>query len=705
MDGIPLQELDPSSTALSAESRGIKSTSVNGQGNSHTNYGATLNDSLAGPCSLVTKTVEYFKRQLLQNQTQAKDETVEIRSSWTDKCKNKNKPIPNGLNMTPFHTALVKGNMDFARSVLEQLSPELRTQVVNGLVDYTRPTAFQVDILDEKLQNCPARYKDAIRDNFRIARACDHPQPKLQQGLPLSLAILSGDVSMVKLVLDNNADIFKADEHGNNCIHNLVFLAKCYTRHAINMYHYILNQLECLEDRQTLVFATNLQDQQPLDLAFNEACPEFSLALLNTNGVYRFPVKDYGAFQHVLYDVTEYETVNHCKLHLFSYLALTREKDLENLKTSNLLDCEPIRTWMKVKVDSIDHLTWVWLVTWVSYIALYLTSLGLYFLKDGSKPPLAYSIVLLILSTVAFISEFGNVVVDFQLYNVMRKNGAPIAFSPAYRIFHGTFATSLIVTESLHLADLPCSEHRQLYITLYALNAMFAFSSLLVFTQINRQTGHLIIIIDRMMGEVALFITVAGIIFFSFCFSFYLLHAPPVCHDINNTLDWNRTTLMFSTLLQTVYETQLLSLGLTAPLALYFEDSNVPLLGMLMYVAFLIMLVIVLLNLLIAIMSDRVNELNKYKSIIIDIQKIALTMSLDSKVYMSEFYGLRKLNFIGTRRNRIFNKHVIRNGDTGRMYLHVIEKICPDDEQMVSDLSVSQNPSRKKTVTLRQRKR
>ena len=667
----------------------------------HIKHGADFTSGFS-QLPMVAQTVEYFKNIFAPSKPKITSHREDIFSVIPG---NIIKEITrNGkVSLTPFHTALVKGDMIFVKSVLDQLDLNERTLAVNSLVDYSQPTAFQAAIVTEKLQHCPPKHVETIRRKFETGPICKHPFPHLQQAIPLSLAAISGDFSMVKVLLQNNADVHQKDDFGNNCIHNLVLLAKSNTKLAVEIYKKLTDHIVFLEDKNKLILAKNLKHQQPLDLCFREACWEFSLTLLNTNGVYRFPIKDYGTLQHVLYDVTEYESMKkHRELHIFSYLSLSRERDLKVLNTLDFMEREPIKTWMKVKNESMKYFIWSWCFAWILFISLYLTILGIYFLNNGSRPPTALSATLLVISSVLLVVEIITFVSEIKLYKLMSWSDWPIAFSPTYRIFHAYFVTTLIITESLHLADIPCDQNQTLFVTLYVLNAVFGLSSLLIFTQLNQYTGHLLIVIDRMIDQMFLFVGVAGIIYLSFATSFYMLHAPPVCHDNNNELDWNRTTLMFSSFYNALYETQLLSVGSMAPLALYFEEAHIPLLGMFLYVSLLMMLMIVLLNLLIAIMSDRVAELDQHKTIITHIQRLALTMYVDNKMKFYQIFGYNRFSFVARLKLKTDNQYYLTNESTGQKFLHVIESKleqgCRDTRDMNREVT---RVSRISTATLR----
>ena len=94
--------------------------------------------------------------------------------------------------------------------------------------------------------------------------------------------------------------------------------------------------------------------------------------------------------------------------------------------------------------------------------------------------------------------------------------------------------------------------------------------------------------------------------------------------------------LTFSTTYTSFYETLLLVLGIAVPSPLYFESATTPIFACVIYLIMIFIVSIILINLLIAVMTERVSELNRHTTIIQTIQLISMSLLMERASTRSE---------------------------------------------------------------------
>ena len=124
----------------------------------------------------------------------------------------------------------------------------------------------------------------------------------------------------------------------------------------------------------------------------------------------------------------------------------------------------------------------------------------------------------------------------------------------------------------------------------------------------------------------------------------------------------------FQTIGSTVYSTMLLSIGITAPDDIYFSESIYPMFTQVIYLAMLSCLFLTVLNMLIAVFSDRVSQINLYKHEVMQLQAVVLLMYMECiRKYLWTLVTkccTKRLDYLLKR------KHIVRNASA--VYLHAI---------------------------------
>ena len=89
-----------------------------------------------------------------------------------------------------------------------------------------------------------------------------------------------------------------------------------------------------------------------------------------------------------------------------------------------------------------------------------------------------------------------------------------------------------------------------------------------------------------------------------------------------------------------MYDMMLISLGVTAPNPLHFDNSHSPVVSQTFYLGLIIVSFLVLINLLIAMFNERVGILYEYKSTLMSLQKVNFMFLM--QVYVEACYFIVK---------------------------------------------------------------
>ena len=181
---------------------------------------------------IVNLTFDYFaKIHDSWKQNTAEDGLTRKRRSWSRKAEKQgtgydniyfiqtNECLPNEhdliypgfISCTPFHTALVDGDINFIQSLLRRAKDvSLRNFIVTAPVAYSKPcNALSFPTSALALQHMPKLHYDGILQALPKDCLKEHELKHLEAELPIQLATLGGNMEIVKLLLDNGTDFFQ----------------------------------------------------------------------------------------------------------------------------------------------------------------------------------------------------------------------------------------------------------------------------------------------------------------------------------------------------------------------------------------------------------------------------------------------------------------------------------------------------------------
>ncbi len=559
-----------------------------------------------------------------------------------------------------FHHALVNGDREFVESVLKLLDdPNMKLFALNTSVIHQRLGNTSIGSEGDDLGGS-VKIDEEIISNIKCSQVysdCDFE-------LPLALAAMANDKELLEMMVTNGADIYAEDSKGNNIIHSLVYWSTFHPQEATGMYLYIVNGL-VYADRYRLVKHQNMFGITPLDLASKCRLPEIILLIMNTEGVYKFEVKNCISHRHVLYDISDYEG-RHARKSPLHFLKSITVEVLPRFDKCRFFKQEPLSTWLQARKCGLMVMSCISMAFWLVYFILYLIQL-LHFLHSKS-PPFILNIALFIIAILSLLADTLLLMSctgwPIKWSYVRHLDKLPATFTFGYKLLQMLFSGCVVSTTVLHSVDVynsTCTATNRLQMA-HAVTQATGLMSILFFRQLNDEIGHVMIMIQRMLYDLLSLISIICISFLATATSFYILYFSPTCsnaHTLQNST--NNQNEYFSTFPSSLFNTFLLSFSIFSPPTDIFGESQ---LAIAVYMLSVIFMSILLVNLLIGIMGKQVTEITEQKDTLLKLENISIMEYSDNK---------RQLLF-WLRLGRKWSRHYKYNKDGSQVYIEVIEK-------------------------------
>ena len=553
--------------------------------------------------------------------------------------------------ITPFHTALVDGDMATCQDILRSLTTRVKRRFLNARILYYEKQdnnrclhdnpLMHIGILTRVRHKLNSNELDSLENGSILSKCgvslnvCTHAN--IGKGwsdnfdvfrLPLSLAAASKNVDLFRFMIHEGADIYGKDQAGNSIMHSLVILSDAHPQVAFKMLS-ILEESVPLVDRYSLMKAENAEQKSPLDVAAELALPEMMLKIVNVEGVYRHVVKQCGVYKHVVYDVSEYESKQAEKRSIFNYFTEYDEAQLFRLDECRFLTTEPFRSWIDATIKGRFWHLLFWQLLWTIFIIFIFIDL---YWKWNENPlhefsnKILFTIALFIILEKLAIFLINRKQVKNRILKILNGHHV-VSMSSTYRLFRIVLALTLVWSKSLLVASVTC-ERRVIRVQFGAvLTTIFSVLSLLYFTQTQLRGGYVLIILGRMVYDTLMFFFVCFVIYMGFSLCFFYIKVAPSEGSACETVSGNITT----GIAPDFYESFLFMSLIMVPEDIYFTSSTVPSYGIILYVLSVIIIGIVMTNLLIALMTQSVQTIFEHKESLFLIEKLSAIMDIEDQ--------------------------------------------------------------------------
>ena len=554
-----------------------------------------------------------------------------LRSSLRHKLDGDQMPIG---HFEFWFDALANDDHALARSILEEYSQSSgeRRVLVDGRFVY----------------NCRPHHLRSQRDVDKLI--CPYQRP-------LVLTAIFRAESVLQLFLEVGADLCVQDVGSSTVIHGIIRAAALKPNYEVvyvRIYEFLISKLT-MAQRRHLLFLEDSDGLRPLELAARFHTFLLFKRLLDTEGVYLFRHGILGAHMCTWYDVTDYESWEHGKRRQVSPLRMftVMEKEfLPSAKNTAFIHHPAIQKWTNSKILTNVPYLCAWFCVRLTYTALIFVcavadenhswkeqTITMHTSGNSTVSPfentcpepililthqrktilttmvMCFSVMILVFDfTEAGLYYFVHRPRDRRLYHAFGSRNFVVR-TRFYRVCNFLLAASVLMFHSSRLLD--TNTRSPVTSKAYMLANILNIWSLLFFIQFVPALGYFVTIIQRMLKDMFHFLVLYVILFFSFSQTFFtLFYMNQICSKDFTNLWWS----MYST-----FRVMLNMIDLTEE----FQDTTDI---AILHTIYVIVVPILLVNFLIALMSNSVSDVAENRYLIMFLQRLSAAILVESRL-------------------------------------------------------------------------
>ncbi|XP_064629000.1 transient receptor potential cation channel subfamily V member 3-like [Lineus longissimus] len=530
------------------------------------------------------------------------------------------------------------------------------------------------------LMNAPFVYDDLDHGHFGLS--FKERSSLILFHKPTSIAVINRSRKVLKLMTENGVLHMSRDTGGNNIFHVMATVAHTFPEHEdeiSEMYTDLVRQIDSLTIIKHLLSQENKDGFRPLELAAHYDVYALMIEIFETEGVYKFSTYGLTPVPLVRYDVTEYESWNggrRRKSPLRSLVYLT-QPNMRKASCDRLFRYPLIEMWVNKKFRNYLWMIIIWFLLRTIFLGSFLDSgfeKHIFYKKEhilDETCPNKSSVVMKILSQGSRTSDSGfslwyfivyalavlgvDVLEIFALFTFRRtpKQGNALRFwtrcsftfytrvSVGVACFVGLMDVFVINFGLKYISNDVAEGITIVATTAYIFAVMALVWSHLFFLQLVPKIGHFLIGFQWMLLAFISFLVVFLYIFGSLSIAFNKLYYLS-CIDQG-----------FADFGTSLYSTFLVMLNMKN--FLVFEPDVA-----ILHAVFVFIIALLLLNFLIAILTDTQATVTKHIATIESVQVLDMVLTLEDR--FGWFYNLvwkREAQFVFTL------KETIIRGDGG----------------------------------------
>jgi hypothetical protein len=475
-------------------------------------------------------------------------------------------------------------------------------------------------------------------------RAADNGRSQFRFTLPIILAAMHGEVETLDIFFTKGADLYAADWRGENIIHALCWAAgyrpKCEASLGI-VYKRIIELAATIENKRKLLYAEDEDSLRPVELASSFGNFLIMNNIFETVGIYKFILSDSPVGQVVQYDLTDYESrgPERRRNTPLNFIRRTYEGDLEKEGALEILESPILQEWVGRKfkncipVIAMEFIVSLILIFGFTIMDDYGHDLSCSRNVTSFEMPRSmkfatfyFSVAFdLIYSFFAYLALFRGVWKLYRLNHLKHLQRPPdiqakgkILVSRFLFIGFYTLRTLLVIFYLVF--DVAWSDWREwqlgssIMLSLRVAIQVQMWWGMLYYIQLLPGIGHLVIAAFRCFAVFLYFIVILLIFFIASAEGirsvarYYCLGTIGYGHD-------------------SYYSTFLMMLNMISPRDLL--DQSTPMAMVLMHFHVVFIVVILLLNFLIALLSEEVGKIEGSKHVIQTITKCNVCIETD----------------------------------------------------------------------------
>ena len=285
-------------------------------------------------------------------------------------------------------------------------------------------------------------------------------------------------------------------------------------------------------------------------------------------------------------------------------------------KACGLLTSEPFSTWCELNFSSSKWPVYMFFGFWVIFVAQFYLSVFSRGFFAIAVAFLMITAVLFVLIEIMFKSDIKQMVRSYK--QLVHEHKILVTFMLAYRLFQMIFASGILIwVFAIGIG---------LYHMILAAQVVNSVTAVLSIFAAESVFGHMLMVSQKMITDITVFLLTIALLFCSFSMAFHVLQLD-YFRKLGNTSNDNPTDSVVKPQAQNFpmvsYTTFLLMLGVVSPSDMFFSNFSLPGLTMTLFVILVIVVVIEQLNMIIAVMSARLDEINTCKQEIFQLENFA----------------------------------------------------------------------------------
>ena len=468
------------------------------------------------------------------------------------------------MSWTPLHSAIVSGDLERVRNILDSFEDHrVASFVLNCPLGPLHKEGKDSDIVClPPMLSYVKQIRHLLKgDDLDLLEEFLYPGLMLDEGLrvsiceesfsfelPAALACCCEKVAIIMYLLGRGLSLGTTDSMGNNVVHDLVKIAERWHEKAVRMFELIFNELDLsVKEKRLLLETKNCSELRPVDIALTRAVPEMYKLILNTEGVYKELVTEFGLFQMFKYDISYRpghsgfmgsDTIVNTLLSMSSSCIMRAHK-------CELLLAEPLKTVIDSLCISRHPAVSISVVHWAVTMFIYLALISVYVQQGLIHTGLN---VLLLLNVAIFLCleafctwksklcGFCNPRTLCQRWKAFSLDG--VTSAPVYRSLQIIFCLTCAVFPALE-GGLNTAEsivnwtHGEYGIVFFkaslcvlVLSTFMGFMSCLFYLHLWERTAHILVTLQRIIIGTAILFLLSLFGFFAFASAFALLSLP-----------------------------------------------------------------------------------------------------------------------------------------------------------------------------------
>jgi hypothetical protein len=475
--------------------------------------------------------------------------------------------------------------------------------------------------------------------------------------LPIIIAAIYGDIDILELLFQKGADIYNKDANGDNVIHAIVMVAAfkpSRERTLCQVYRRLIELAVTDEGKMKLLHAENCLGLRPLELAAKHGTFLLLISIVETEGVYRSVISETTTSEIIRYELSEYECFGLTQRRHLTPLQFLRRalvSDLEKEGINETFRHPLFRKWISSKLHEIRLVIIV-----PFFLSVFLVA------SFGMMDEYGHSELCPANKTVPIINIHSGVkrgifYWSVLLDNVLKLFGVVFSIRGYYKA-HGKYGRKRFRRSEHEFGKGACLVSNTTFSVFYILNAFEMLSYMIVMMTVPGwqygQTGELMLI-ARITIEISLwwlllyyiqimpgigYLVIGAFrcidIFAYFLLIFLLFFAASVegMRSVARYYCLDKIGYSFDS----VYSTFLIMLNMINTRDLNDNQTGTPFAVVLMHTHVVFILVILLVNFLIALLSEEIGKIERHKTIIGALTR--LNVSLDVLAIYDGVYDL-----------------------------------------------------------------